>query len=346
MGFDFSLGENPWGCSPKVIEALRNATPAAVACYPDNFGDPLRHALSQCLSMPPEWFCVGTGALGVLDLVFRSVAASHTRCLLPALSFPSYTILARLYRMERVMCPMGPGLTIDVSALSNTVSHDRPNLTIIANPNNPTGKCISRSEVDALVSATQDVGLLVLDEANIEYCPSSFTSWYGCHDWPQHVIVVRSFSKAHGLASLRIGYAIAHPNTINTLMKAWIDFPVTQLALQAACAALSDPNHVYESARKMEESRRMLTLGLSEMGLSVYQSDSNYLLVDLAQSGFNSSTLAARLRLENVGVLDGASFLGLGNAFIRISPRTLEDNNRLLTAMKAVLRGLERSSGK
>jgi histidinol-phosphate aminotransferase len=330
---DFSLGENPWGCSPLVMDALRGVDPIAVAQYPDNFGEPLRRALGQHLSMPSEWFCLGTGALGVLDLVFRSVAASHGRCVLPALSFPSYSILARIHEVHATATPMCPDLSVDIGTLVQIVRDVAPDATILANPNNPTGRFLDRPAVDELVAATRDRGLLVLDEANVEFCAASFTDWYGCDDWPRHVIVVRSFSKAYGLASLRIGYAIAHPDNVTRLMKAWVDFPVSQSSLRAACAALGDWDHVAASVRRMAMSRDMLTTQLSHLGLKVFPSDSNYLLLDLAPSGLDSSAVVASLRRGNIGVLDGANFLGLGSGYIRISPRTTAENEQLITAL-------------
>jgi len=344
LGLDFSLGENPWGCSPLVMEVLRIVDPIAVAQYPDNFGEPLRRALGQRLSMPPEWFCLGTGALGVLDLVFRSVAASQGNCVLPALSFPSYSILAQIHKVQTTTVAMGPDLSVDVGALARMVRDVNPAATVLANPNNPTGRFLDRSAVNELISATTDRGLLVLDEANVEFCPASFTDWHGCDDWPQHVIVVRSFSKAHGLASLRIGYAIGHPETIRAVMKSWVDFPVTQPSLLAACAALSDPDHVRNSAIKMAESRQMLFAGLSQIGFRVLPSDSNYLLIDVASKGVQSSDLVDHLRRVNIGVLDGVRFKGLGPEYIRISPRTIDENAELLRSLGRLFPTIARRS--
>ena len=275
--------ENPLGPSAEAMAALRE--PANLSRYPDNDGHALREALSARHDCPPDCLIFGNGSSDLLDLVACAYLEAGRSAAFARHAFVVYPLVVQ-----------AAGATARISA-PHPVEHEQPlghdpktllecvdettAVVFIANPNNPTGTVLEDDEIRALIEALPPHVLVVLDEAYAEY-RDPIPAAGRFLEYPQ-VIVTRTFSKIFGLAGLRIGYALAHPEVIAMLNRVRQPFNVNTLAQQAAVAAVGDEEHVTHSRAVNAQGMRQLLRTARELELRALGTHGNFLTLDFGE---------------------------------------------------------------
>ncbi|MFH1733081.1 MAG: histidinol-phosphate transaminase [bacterium] len=271
--------ENPLGPSPKALEAVKKALNNA-HLYPDGAGFALRRKLSLFHDYISEGIVLGNGSVELVEIICEAFLEPGCEAITGPQAFFKYRIACQIMGVKPVMVPM-PDYNYDIDAMLKAFS-DRTRLVFIANPNNPTGTYLGRGEIDRILDSLPSQAILVLDEAYSEFVKES--------DYPngldyvrqgQRVIVLRTFSKAYGLAGLRCGYAMTTPDIVASLQKVREVFNCNSLAQAAGEAALDDKEFLASTISMNETGLAVLRTGLTERGLKVVPSVCNFVLVDL-----------------------------------------------------------------
>ena len=329
--------ENPLGPSPKALAAAGDAL-SGLARYPDGNGFELKAALAAKLGVSTAALTLGNGSNDVLELAARAFLTPEHEAVFSEHAFAVYPIVtqavgatARVAKAHPPDHPMPYGH--DPAALREQIN-GRTRLLFIANPNNPTGTWLKTAELEALLTAVPEQVLVVVDEAYGEYveaeadCPNAL-------DWLSqfpNLIVTRTFSKAYGLAGLRVGYAVSHPQIADLLNRVREPFNVNSLALVAATAALDDGDHLRRGRAVNRAGMRQLQDACRRLGLSWLPSVGNFLCVEVGRPGRE-----VFLELLQRGVIvRPVDNYGLPR-FVRVSIGTEAENARLIAALSDVL---------
>lgn len=322
--------ENPMGASPKALQAIKYAL-AELTRYPDGNGFELKQRLSQACGVQPEQVTLGNGSNDILEIVARAYLAPGLNAVFSEHAFAIYPIVTQVV-----------GATAHV-ARAKEWGHDLPamlaaidsntRVVFIANPNNPTGTWFGPGALADFLAQVPDNVLVVLDEAYIEYAEGADLpdGLDFLRDYP-NLLVSRTFSKAYGLASLRVGYALSSPVVADVLNRVRQPFNVNSLALAAACAALDDVDYVAQSRQLNEAGMQQLEAGLGQMGLSWIPSKANFIAVDL---GREAASLYEGLLREGVIVRPIGGY-GMPD-HLRVSIGLPAENSRFLEALSKVL---------
>jgi len=324
--------ENPLGASPLAIEAMQKNL-NKMHDYPDGYCYYLREALSQKLGVRPDQLIFGNGSDEILSFLALAYVNPGDEALMATPSFSQYEFAMRLVGgVPRQVELVGDNFEYDLDAILAAVN-DKTRLVFLCTPNNPTGTIIRKQELKRFLEKLPDKVLLVLDQAYIEYAkdPDHPTGIeYIENGYP--VISLRTFSKIYGLAGLRIGYGVAPAEVVADLSRVREPFSVNAMAQAAARAALEDRKHVERSRQMVENSRRQLTDGFTEMGLKVVPDQANFCFVD---TGVDSKEVFQALMQRGVIVRTGDIF-GYPT-YIRVTYGTEEQNKRFLEGLKEVL---------
>jgi histidinol-phosphate aminotransferase len=266
--------ENPLGPSPKVFQALEKAIPK-ISRYPDGGAHNLSRALSSHLGVKPNQILLGNGSNELLVLLGQMVLNPGDEVLFAEPSFIIYPLVAQLFEAVPVAVPL-KDFAHDLQAFSKALS-PKTKLVYICNPNNPTGAMVSLLAVEAFLKVCPTNVLVVLDEAYYEYVEEkTYFESLRLLDHYSNLVVLRTFSKAYGLAGLRIGYGIAHPDFAEMYQKTRQPFNVNSLAMTAAEAALTDIPHMKKVVALNSSMRKVLREGLQEMGLDPAPTQANF----------------------------------------------------------------------
>ncbi len=325
--------ENPLGPSPKVLAAVQ-ASLAELTRYPDGSGFVLKQALAERCRVRPEQVTLGNGSNDVLELVARAWLAPGRNAVFSQYAFAVYPIATQAAGAEARCVPArdyGHDLPAMLAAIDGNTR-----VVFLANPNNPTGTWFSAEALEAFLAAVPEHVLVVLDEAYIEYASASdlpdgldYLARYA------NLIVSRTFSKAYGLAALRVGYALSSAQVAEVLNRVRQPFNVNSLALDAACAALADEQYLAASRALNDAGMQQLEAGFSALGLRWISSRGNFITLDL---GCDAAPINQALLHKGVIVRPLAGY-GLAN-FLRISIGTQAENARFLQALGEVLQGV------
>jgi histidinol-phosphate aminotransferase len=290
-----SSNENPLGPSPKAREAYLAAA-EAMALYPDGGHDALRRAIAEVHGLEPERLVCGAGSDELIALLCRAYAGPGDEVLFSAHGFLMYRISAMAAGATPVAAPER-SLTADVDALTARLG-PRTKLVFLANPNNPTGTMIGHAEVARLADALPPQALLVLDSAYAEYVRlPGHDGGAALVRERDNVVMLRTFSKIHGLAALRVGWAYAPEHVIGVLNRVRGPFNVNGAALAAAEAAIRDGGYVEHCAVTNEVWRDWLTKETALAGFAVTPSHGNFILVE---TGERTAQVDAPLKLHGV----------------------------------------------
>lgn len=328
--------ENPLGPSPTVLEVVQQALPD-ISRYPDGNGFGLKKALSNRLQVEPTWITLGNGSNDVLDMVARVFLGPGREAVFSAHAFAVYPIAtAAVGATARVAVACGGDSAQpyghDLNAMRALVN-ERTSVVFVANPNNPTGTWLPGNELEAFLQSLPPTVMVVLDEAYGEYISEP--------DYPQSVewldrfpnlIITRTFSKAYGLAGLRIGYAISHPEVCDLLNRVRHPFNVNSLALVAAEAALQDQDYLSRSRQLNDQGMVQLTAAFQSLGLDYIPSVGNFICVEVGRDGRQVFDALLRLGVI-VRPVDGYQ---LPN-FLRVSIGTQAENQVFIDALGRVL---------
>jgi histidinol-phosphate aminotransferase len=273
-----SSNENPFGPSPRAVEAYR-AEADRLALYPDGGHARLRNAIAQVHGLGAEQIVCGNGSDELIGLLCAAYAGPGDEVLYSEHGFLMYPISARVHGATPVKA-RERDRTTDVDALLAACT-DRTRLVFIANPNNPTGTMIPRAEVARLAEGLPPKALLVLDAAYAEYVTdAAYDPGPGLIEGRENVVMTRTFSKIHGLAALRVGWAYGPAHVIDVLNRARGPFNLNAPALAAAEAAMGDQAYVAHCQVQNEVWRDWLAKRLERAGLAVTPSAANFLLAD------------------------------------------------------------------
>jgi len=274
--------ENPLGPSPKALEAIRRAS-KAVHRYPDGSGTALVVKLAQVFDLPEDRFLLGNGSDEIITLLTRAVLMPGDTAVMPKPAFLMYEIAVRSVGATPVEVPLKDFAT-DLEAMRNRITASTK-MVFLNNPHNPTGSCIHRRDFDRFYEGLPEGILVVMDEAYIEFvrdpgCLNSLT--YA--DAKPPVVILRTFSKAYGLAGLRIGYGILPAPLVEILNRIRAPFNTNSLAQIGAAAALADEDFLKKSVHLVHREIDFLSDAIRGLGLYVLSSQANYVMVNVQQS--------------------------------------------------------------
>ncbi len=324
--------ENALGPSPHALEAMRNEA-ARMHLYPDGGCYYLREALASQLRLEPSHILPGNGSNELIELLGHVFLSEGDQIVMSERAFVIYKLMAMLFKAETVAVPMD-GFTHDLDAMREAIT-PATKLVFIANPNNPTGTCVPSDALDRFMDQVPDHVLTVIDEAYIELLPPEEqpdTLRYVREG--RKVCVLRTFSKAYGLAGLRIGYALGSDELISLLDRARQPFNVNYMAQVAAAAALQDQAHVEATRRMVRDGLDQLAGALDKVGIRYVPSCVNFMLVDVGKG----REVFEALQEAHVIVrpMDG---YGLPE-YVRVTVGTEEENARFLDALVDVLQAV------
>src|SRR5271165_1463777 len=328
--------ENPFGPSPLAIEAIKAVTSEA-NYYPDNCSTELTARLSELHEVEPEHVLVTAGVTGFLDILARTLLGPGLKAVTSKLSFISYPIITRATGAQFVEVPaLNDGYDLE-RILEAVDVHTR--VVYISNPNNPTGTVVDAQAVDRFLDQLPSHVITVLDEAYCDYA-SYFAAERGVEyshsiDYVRQeraVIVLRTFSKSHGLAGLRVGYGMGPAELIGYLTRMRPAFMVSSLGEAAALAALADGDHIRRALEINATGARLLTEAIAEMGISVTPTWTNFLF---CRVGEDAHSLCQKLQEHGVIVRHMSGGWGAPDAF-RVTIGTPEQNEQFIAALKRV----------
>lgn len=325
--------ENPLGMPESAKQAIQEALDET-GRYPDANGFILKKALSERYAVPPDWITLGNGSNDIIDLAARTFVQKGQSILFSEYSFLVYALVAKAIGAKGIQVP-SVGYGHDLQAMADAVQDDT-RLIFIANPNNPTGTFLQPAAIEAFLERIPPHVVVVIDEAYNEYLNSSIqydsTVWVRAYP---NLLVSRTFSKAYGLAGLRIGFGLAQPEITGLLNRIRQPFNVNVLAQAAAIAALNDREFLSKSAQINSEGYRYLTQSFDEMGLEYVPSHGNFILVKVGEDDGAGSRVNTELLKKGV-IVRPVNAYGLPK-WLRVSIGLPEENRAFVHALKEVL---------
>ena len=317
--------ENPLGASPRAIEAIRDALDV-LHYYPDGSGFKLKAILARKLAVEPANIVLGNGSNDVLELVARAFLTRADSAVYSQHAFMVYALAVQAIGAKHIEVP-AKSYGNDLDALAGAVRGDTK-IVFLANPNNPTGTFNPWEEVRAFVARIPEEVLVVLDEAYGEYLPDALKSptpgWIAEHP---NLVISRTLSKAFGLAGLRVGYGVAHPEVAEVMNRVRQPFNVNHLAMVAACAALDDAEFIERSRAVNAAGLAQLAAGFERLGLEYIPSFGNFITVRVG-----NAARAYQSMLEEGVIVRPIAGYGMPE-HLRVTVGKPEQNERFLAAL-------------
>jgi len=328
--------ENPLGPGPRALAAIA-ATAGEIGLYPDGSGHALKQALARKHGWPLEGITLGNGSNDVLVLIAEAFLTAQSEAVYSQYGFAVYPIAVQATGATSRVAPAHPAdhrmpFGHDLEALAARLN-ERTRVVFLANPNNPTGTWVEADPLKRFIAAVPAATLVVVDEAYIDYVQEpgfpDASRWLA--EFP-NLIVTRTFSKAYGLAGVRVGYALSHPAVADMLNRVRQPFNVNSLALAAALAALEDHEHLQRSVAVNRSGMEQVRTGLDAIGLRHVPSLGNFVLIDC---GRPAATVYEAMLRQGVIVRPVANYQ-LPN-HLRVTIGTQTQNERMLAALKQAL---------
>lgn len=326
--------ENPLGPSPDVLKAISDNL-SELSRYPDGNGFILKQALSKRFELDPARITLGNGSNDVLELIARAFVTPDNEVIFSQHAFAVYPLVTRAIGARAVVTP-AKEWGHDLDAMANAMT-DRTRLVFIANPNNPTGTWLYKQALYDFLKLVPSHVLVVLDEAYFEYASDPVMGLAQYPDGQQwlsefpNLIVTRTFSKAYGLAGLRVGYAVSHPDVADYLNRVRQPFNVNHLALAAATAALTDRAHLQRGVALNAAGLQQYYAAFDRLGLDYIPSAGNFVTVRVgAAAGINEQLLRRGVIVRPVANYELPEHL-------RISIGSEKENRRCIEALEAIV---------
>jgi len=320
-----NTNENPYPPSPEVMKVLSEIKAEQFRRYPDPTGNMFRQAAGEVLELPPEYIICCNGADELLNMAVRAFCDESRLLAYPVPTYSLYPVLAALQNCKTVEVPFDSEFNLPTGLTKTEAA-----LTIVCNPNAPTGSFISVGEMASL--ADEIKGVLLIDEAYADFAEENCASLVKNFN---NVIILRSMSKGYSLAGIRFGYAIAQPGLIAGLMKIKDSYNVDAVAIAAATAAIRDLKHFKRSVEKVKKDREILTAQLRALGFDVAASSANFVLAQCKK--LQASEIYDKLVQRNIYVRY-FNLPGLTDK-LRITVGTSEQNDKLVLALREILIG-------
>ncbi|HVQ87004.1 MAG TPA: histidinol-phosphate transaminase [Actinomycetes bacterium] len=280
--FKLSSNENPYPPLPAVVAAIHDAA-SSVNRYPDFGAAPLIEGIAQHHDVGTDTVALGAGSVALLAQIIQVTVSGGDEVVLPWRSFEAYPILIQLSGATAVRVPLKTDHSHDLEAMANALT-SRTRLVLLCSPNNPTGAVLPRTELEAFLSRVGVSTVVVLDEAYVDFVnPADRIDSLVLLRTHPNLILLRTFSKAYGLAGLRVGYAIAQPKLASTLRKAATPFGVTNLAQQAALASLSSQSDLVTRTNQLSVERDRVQTALEQSPVDSPRSHGNFVWLALGK---------------------------------------------------------------
>lgn len=323
-----NTNENPYGPSPKVLDAVRSETADTLRLYPDPNSDRLRAGIAAYHGVNAGQVFVGNGSDEVLAHAFMALLKHDAPILFPDISYSFYPVYCGLYEIAYRMIPLTDSFEIKID------DYLTPNGGVIfPNPNAPTGRLLALSEIERLLAGNPD-SVVVIDEAYIDFGGESAVSLVA--RYPQ-LLVTRTLSKSHALAGLRVGYAIGQPHLIEALNRvkdSFNSYPLDRLAQAGALASLQDHAYFEALCARVVATRTRLVAAMTEMGFDVLPSAANFIFA--RHSAHDGAELAAGLRERSIIVRHFKNPARIA-PFLRITVGTDAQCDALIAALKTLV---------
>lgn len=322
--YKLSSNENPLPPIPAVLDAIREQT--GIFRYPDPLSTNLRNALAEKLEVPAADIVTGAGSLGALTQILNTYAGQNDDGTMDEVvyawrSFEAYPIVVGTAGARAVEVPVLADGRHDLDAMAAAVN-ERTTVVLLCTPNNPTGPILRTEEVERFIESIPQNVLVVIDEAYTEFIrDDAAVNGIEMYRKYPNVAVLRTFSKAHGLANLRVGYSISRPQITEHLRVIATPFAVSTLAEQAAIASLTHEADVAARVESLVQERERVAAGLREFGWELPETQSNFVWLALGEHAVDFATYAGR------HALSVRAFAGEG---VRVSIGEVEANDRLL----------------
>jgi histidinol-phosphate aminotransferase len=315
--------ENPLGPSPKAVKALVETAPLA-NIYPSADAHELREALSEYTGFPvSNLVASGPGMDGLLDGLCRLIIEKGDEVIIPTPTFAYYELPARACGGKPVFVRRNADFSLDPEKILETES-SRTKIIFLCSPNNPSGNLLPEADLRKILENTR--ALVFIDEAYVEFADRNLSGLVREYD---NLVVGRTFSKAFGLAGLRLGYGIMPEWLVKEYIRAATPFSVSLPAVKAGIAALSDADHLEKSIEITREGRKYLE---KKIPFKVYPSQANFVLVDAAP--LKAKALTENLMRKGIIVRSCDSFREAGDTFIRVTVGTPEQNEKVIRAFE------------
>ncbi len=319
--------ENPLGPSPKALDAMRDALENA-QLYPDGGGFYLRNALAAKLDFAPENIILGNGSNEIIEFLGHAFFNRDDEMITSEHAFIAYKLIAILFGARTIETP-SPDYRHDLDAMLDAIT-PRTKIIFIANPNNPTGTLLGQDKIDNFISRVPENIVTIFDEAYFELLSDPPETLRYVREG-RNIIVLRTFSKIHGLASLRVGYGIASRDLIDVLQKTRQPFNVNGIAQAGALAALTDQAYQRKTKEVVDAGRAYLEEQFRDMQLGFVPGAANFVMVNVRDGAAVFKKLLAHKII--VRPLKGYNL----PEWVRISVGTMEQNKKCIAALKEVL---------
>ena len=333
--------ENPWGPSPKVKEAIEEEL-KNINRYPESDVEALKKEFAKYSNVSPDQVIVGgDGADELIDTLAKTFIEKGDEFIVPLPSYMYYEFLFKPYGAIPHYARWNLETnTLDLDSVLDAIN-EKTKMLFLCSPNNPTGALISQDEFRAILNKTSKSkggvcdALVVIDEAYFEYSETTNVNLLDEYD---NIFKIRTMSKVLGLAGMRIGYGISSKEIIEYMHRIKPVFSLTKLSYVAALTTMQDKEYIEESIKKGIESREYLYNEINKMkSVKVYKSYSNFMLIDIHDTGFTAAELTKEFMKRGMIVRDCTSFKGIDEYYIRISICTLEEDAKFIEAMKDIL---------
>jgi histidinol-phosphate aminotransferase len=320
-----NTNENPYPPSPKAMAVLQNLDSEWLRRYPDPYANEFRQAVSEALNVPANWVIVGNGSDDVLNVIVRACAEGDRHIAYPMPTYVLYRTLAEIQPAKTIEVPYGENFQLPMAELVA----ENAAITFIASPNSPSGHVVPTEQLRQL--AAQLTGILVVDEAYVDF--ANETALPLVQEF-ENVIVIRTLSKGYSLAGLRLGFGIAQPKLLEGLFKVKDSYNIDAIACLVGAAAMRDQAYKNACAEKIKASRTILADALKQLGFRVWDSQTNFLLVQPPHHSTEHLAEKLYLALKEAGIL--VRYFkqpGLSDK-LRITVGTDEQNQRLIETIR------------
>jgi histidinol-phosphate aminotransferase len=318
--YKLSSNENPYGPLPSVLAAIGEGA-TTINRYPDMAVTALTQRLAKALDVPPECIATGTGSVAVLAQIVAAACDAGDEVVFAWRSFEAYPIVTQLAGAKPVMVGLDAEARHRLDAMFAAIT-DRTRVVLVCTPNNPTGPCVGQAELEAFLDRVPSDIIVVIDEAYVEFVRDP-EAVRGLEVWRHrpNVVVLRTFSKAYGLAGLGVGYAVAHPPVAAALRKTATPFGVNSIAQVAAIASLDAFDELSERVDSLVAERDRVVQALADQGWKLPRSDANFVWFPLGtdSTAFSEACQEAGLMVRQYGD-DG----------VRVTIGEAEANSRLI----------------
>jgi len=326
------LNENFAVAGDVVGKLLLNACrDVDVRLYPPPYGGIAIKALSSFLGFSESEISVGNGEDEVLDLLMRVFVKKDSKVLVVEPTFPMYTYFTQLYGGRKVTVLLRPDFELDVNAILKKIDKET-SLLVLCSPNNPTGNQLKEGDIKKILQEFK--GVVVVDEAYVDFAKYTVIDWIRDFD---NLVVLRTFSKAFGLAGIRFGFLVSNKSIVEYVKRVTSPFNVSIVTQRLVALALKNWNYFKERTQHIIKEREWLRKNLAKIdGITPYPSDANFIIFKITKNNLSSSTVTKRLENKNVSVKNRGTFPLLANC-IRVTVGTRTMNETFLSALREAL---------